>query len=181
MDKTSKFISLILRHKPDVIGISLDKYGWANVGDVIAGISQKGYKIDMGLLEKIVCTDSKQRYSFNENKTMIRANQGHSIKVNLELEEVKPPEVLYHGTADRFLDSIFTKGLIKGNRQYVHLSSDEKTSYTVGKRHGKSVILEIMSGDMYRRGYKFYISDNGVWLTDEVPVEFIRGNRDVKM
>jgi putative RNA 2'-phosphotransferase len=172
LTKTSKYISLILRHKPETIGITLDAHGWANVKDLIEGVN-KTHKLDMELLEEIVATDDKQRYSFNEDKTMIRANQGHSVNVDVELEEAIPPEYLYHGTATKYMDSIWKTGLVSKSRLYVHLSSDTETATKVGERHGKSIVFRIRSKCMYLQGYKFYKSQNGVWLTKEVPVEFI--------
>lgn len=172
LTKVSKYISLILRHKPETIGISLDKHGWANVNDLIKGIN-KTYKLNMEMLEEIVETDDKQRYSFNEDKTKIRANQGHSINVDVELEEAVPPQYLYHGTATKYMDSIWKDGLIPKSRLYVHLSADENTAIDVGKRHGKPMVFCVRSKCMYDQGFKFYKSTNGVWLTKRVPVEFL--------
>ena len=170
----SKFISLILRHKPDVIGINLDEHGWANVEDLINGINKSGKEIDMDILEDIVRTDNKQRYSFNEDKRFIRANQGHSIKVDVELKEVQPPDFLYHGTASRFMESIMDEGLKSMSRLYVHLSSDYNTAINVGKRHGDPVVLKIDAKRMYEDGNKFYVSENGVWLTEYVGKKYMR-------
>ena len=172
LKETSKFISLILRHKPETIGITLDEHGWANVDELIAGIA-KTHPIDMAILEQIVAEDEKQRYSFNEDKTLIRANQGHSISVDVELEEKQPPEILYHGTGEKYVSSINEQGLIPKSRLYVHLSKDEETAVKVGQRHGKPVIYKVKSGDMYRDGYKFFCSVNGVWLTKNVPVKYL--------
>ena len=172
LKETSKFISLILRHKPDVIGITLDEHGWANVDELIAGVSRT-HPIDMAILEQIVAEDEKQRYSFNEDKPLIRANQGHSIPVDVELEEKEPPEILFHGTGEKYTASIDKEGLIPKTRLYVHLSSDEATAAKVGQRHGKPVIYKVKSGNMYRDGYKFYLSVNGVWLTKSVPVQYL--------
>ena len=130
LTKTSRFISLILRHKPETIDIALDEHGWANVSELIDGISKTQY-IDMAMLEKIVATDNKQRYSFNEDKTLIRANQGHSIPVDVELPETKPPVILYHGTGEKYVKSIDEQGLIPKSRLYVHLSGDETTAKKV--------------------------------------------------
>ena len=170
--ETSKYISLILRHKPEVIGITLDEHGWANVDELIEGVSRT-HKLDMAILEQIVAEDEKQRYSFNEDKTLIRANQGHSIPVDVELEEQQPPEILYHGTGEKYVASIDAQGLVPKSRLYVHLSRDEETANKVGSRHGKPVIYKVNSGDMYRDGYKFFCSVNGVWLTNEVPVKYL--------
>lgn len=172
-DKLSVFISLVLRHKPDAAGISLDEHGWANVNELLDGINDTGRKIDMDILEEIVRTDSKQRYSFNEDKTLIRANQGHSIPVDVELDEQKPPQILYHGTAERFLDAIMAEGLKPMSRLYVHLSKEEETAIKVGKRHGKPVVLRINSEEMYHDGIRFYLSQNGVWLTKYVDKKYI--------
>lgn len=144
---TSKFISLILRHKPETIGITLDEHGWANVDELIKGIS-KTHPLDMAMLEQIVAEDEKQRYSFNEDKTLIRANQGHSIPVDVELEEKQPPEFLYHGTGEKYVSSINEQGLIPKSRLYVHLSSDEATALKVGQRHGKPFIYKVKSAEM---------------------------------
>lgn len=172
LTKTSKFISFILRHHPDVIGITLDEHGWANVDELIAGIAKEQY-FDMEILEEIVRTDNKQRYSFNEDKTLIRANQGHSIPVDVELPDKKPPQVLYHGTGEKYVKSIDLQGLIPKSRLYVHLSPDLETARNVGIRHGKPVIYEVKAGEMKQQGYTFYQSVNGVWLTKAVPVEFL--------
>ncbi len=173
LTKISRFISLILRHKPEVINIQLDEHGWANVKDLIEGVSES-YDFNMSMLEEIVRTDEKQRYSFNEDKTLIRANQGHSIPVDVELEEAIPPEFLWHGTAKKYVDSINATGLIPKSRLYVHLSKDIETAITVGKRHGEVVIYQIASKKMYESGYKFYLSKNGVWLTERVPDIYLK-------
>lgn len=166
--RRSKFISLILRHKPEVIGISLDKHGWADVNKLLEGV-----KISFEDLEHIVNIDSKQRYSFNEDKTKIRANQGHSIAVDVELEEKVPNSTLYHGTHEDIVNLILTEGIKKGSRQYVHLSSNIDTAKKVGARRGKPVVLVIDANLMYEDGYKFFLSKNGVWLTDYVPNKYI--------
>lgn len=172
-DKLSVFISLVLRHNPGAAGITLDEHGWADVQKLLEGVSATGRKIDMAVLEEIVKYDSKQRYSFNEDKTLIRANQGHSVPVDVELKEQEPPEFLYHGTADRFLKSIHAEGLKPMSRLYVHLSKDVETALKIGKRHGTPVVLKVRSGAMYREGYKFYLSENGVWLTKMVSNQYL--------
>ena len=177
-DKLSVFISLVLRHKPDAAHITLDEHGWANVEELLDGINNTGRKIDMEILEEIVATDNKQRYSFNQDKTMIRANQGHSIPVDVELKEQEPPEFLYHGTATGFLDGIINEGLKPMSRLYVHLSKDTETALKVGKRHGDPIILKIYSRDMYKDGCKFYLSENGVWLTKKVDVKYFEAIKD---
>lgn len=173
-DKLSVFISLVLRHKPDAAGIELDEHGWANVEELIEGTKSTGRKIDMDILEEIVATDEKGRYSFSEDKSLIRANQGHSIPVDVELREQEPPEFLYHGTAKRFLEDIQTEGLKSMSRLYVHLSKDKETAMKVGKRHGEPVVLQIHSGEMFRNGSKFYLSENGVWLTKFIPTRYLK-------
>lgn len=172
LTKTSKYISLILRHKPETIGITLDKHGWANVKDLIKGVN-KTHKLDMEMLEEIVATDDKQRYSFNEDKTLIRANQGHSIDVDVELEEVQPPEYLWHGTGTKYVESIRKTGLVPKSRLYVHMSESYMTAMDTGARHGKPMVFCVKAEDMYKDGYKFYKSANGVWLTKFVPVEYL--------
>ena len=164
---------LILRHKPEVIGITIDEHGWANVEELIQGIAKNNPGFNKEFLEEIVRTDNKQRYSFNDDKTLIRANQGHSIPVDVELEEKEPPKILYHGTGEKYIASIDQNGLIPKSRLYVHLSKDVETAKAVGKRHGKEVVYSINSEQMYKDGYKFYLSKNGVWLTKRVPVKYL--------
>lgn len=164
----SRFMSLILRHKPETIGISIDEHGWANVDELIEGIA-KTREFNMDILEEVVKTDNKQRYSFNEDKTLIRANQGHSIPVDVELDEVEPPAELWHGTGEKYVESIDKMGLIPKSRLYVHLSKDSDTAINVGRRHGKPVLYTVKTGDMFKDGYKFFLSKNGVWLTKGVP------------
>lgn len=173
LKEISKYISLILRHKPETIGIHLDEHGWANVGELLEGIG-KTHTISMEILEEIVRTDEKQRYSFNEDKTLIRANQGHSVPVDVELEEVAPPEVLYHGTGEKFRASIEQEGLKPKSRLYVHMSADTETARKVGMRHGKPVIFRIQARKMQEDGYIFYKSVNGVWLTNAVPAAYLQ-------
>lgn len=179
LDDLSKFISRLLRHRPGDAGIELDEHGWANVEELLAGMNATGRKIDRETLEEIVRTDKKQRYSFNEDGTLIRANQGHSIPVDVELAQQEPPEYLYHGTADRFLESIREKGLLPMSRLYVHLSGDVETAHVVGKRHGRPVVLKVRSGDMHRDGVLFYRSQNGVWLTKKVDVKYFEQLEEV--
>lgn len=169
---TSKFLSLILRHKPETIEIKLDEHGWADVSELISGIS-KTRPFDMKMLEEIMRTDSKQRYSFNKDKTLIRANQGHSISVDVELEKKTPPEFLYHGTGEKFVSSIDKEGLLSKSRLYVHLSKDTETAVKVGSRHGKPVVYRVAAGKMADEGSEFFLSVNGVWLTKAVPAEYL--------
>ena len=172
-DSTGKFLALILRHKPETIGITLDEHGWANVDELIAGIAATR-PFTMEMLEEIVRTDTKQRYSFNEDKTLIRANQGHSIPVDVELKKENPPEILWHGTGKKYVESIERQGLLPESRLYVHLSSDYQTARTVGSRHGSPVVYQIQAGVMAADGYDFYLSVNGVWLTKAVPIQYMQ-------
>ncbi|MBQ9745519.1 MAG: RNA 2'-phosphotransferase [Clostridia bacterium] len=172
---TSRFISFILRHKPEAIGISLDEHGWANVDELIAGIARTR-TFTMEMLEDIVRTDNKMRYSFNEDKTLIRANQGHSVPVDVELCECAPPAVLYHGTGEKYVASIEITGLMPKSRLYVHLSREAETALNVGARHGKPVIFTVDAAKMAAEGYKFYLSANGVWLTKHVPALYLTKN-----
>lgn len=171
--KLSRFLSLVLRHNPGAAGIELDSHGWAEVDALIQGVRRTGRTISMHILERIVQENNKQRYSFNEGHTKIRANQGHSIDVVLELAEAEPPSTLYHGTAMRSLDSILSKGILKQQRQYVHLSSNIETAWQVGSRHGKPVVLVLDTGAMKRDGYPFWLSENKVWLCQAVPPQYI--------
>ena len=170
--RIGKYICLILRHKPEIIGIELDKNGWANVDELINGLKKKYPDFNREKLEYIVNTDNKQRYSLSDDKSKIRARQGHSIDVDVELKELTPPEFLYHGTAERFLESIMKEGLVPKSRLYVHLSKDVETAEIVGKRHGKPAVLKIETGKMAVDGFKFYLSENGVWLTKVVPPKY---------
>ncbi len=170
--ETSKFIALILRHKPEAIGITLDEHGWADVEELIAGVSRK-HPLDRELLEEIVRTDEKQRFAFNEDHTRIRANQGHSISVDVELKKTDPPAVLYHGTGEKYVASIRKQGLVPKSRLYVHLSGDKETAVNVGKRHGKPVVFIIDARKMREDGYEFFLSANGVWLTEKVPAQYL--------
>ncbi|HBH0413487.1 TPA: RNA 2'-phosphotransferase [Clostridioides difficile] len=172
-DRLSVFISLILRHKPETIGIKLDDYGYVDVNELIEKINNTGRNINIEILEQIVKEDNKQRYSFNEDRSKIRANQGHSINVNVELRELEPPRFLYHGTATRFLDNIKKEGIVSKSRLYVHLSNDIDTAVKVGKRHGVPVVLKINTGKMYENGYKFYLSENNIWLCKYIPFEYV--------
>ena len=171
-NSTSKFISLILRHRPEVIGITLDEHGWASVDELLAGISRTR-PLDMAGLEEIVRTDEKQRYSFNADRTKIRANQGHSVPVDVELQPVTPPALLYHGTGEKFIPSIEARGLIPKTRLYVHLSGDYDTARKVGARHGSPRVYQIDAARMTADGYVFYRSVNGVWLTKQVPPQYL--------
>ena len=171
--ETSKFLALILRHKPESIGITLDEHGWANVETLVARIAQIKQGFTKEILDEIVRTDNKERYSYNGDETKIRANQGHSIQVDVELEKKDPPEILWHGTGEKSVESIDEQGLIPKSRLYVHLASDEEPATKVGSRHGKPVIYKVYSGQMVEAGYEFFLSVNGVWLTKKVPVKYL--------
>ncbi len=170
MKSLSKFLSLILRHQSQKVGIELDEHGWADVEELCRRV--RG--LDRATLEQIVAQDEKQRYSFSADGKLIRANQGHSIPVDVEPAELEPPEILYHGTGEKFAASIRAQGLIRKSRLYVHLSGDTETARKVGQRHGKPLIFLVESGKMFADGFKFYRSVNGVWLTEHVPAKYLK-------
>lgn len=172
--KLSKHISRILRHEPEIIGLKLDENGWLNVDELLAGINNEGRYIDKKILDEIVATNNKKRFRYNDDQTKIRANQGHSVQVDVELVKRIPPDVLYHGTAGRFLESIKQTGIKKMKRLYVHLSKDIKTAIDVGKRHGKPIVLVIDTKAMRNDGYQFYYSDNKVWLCDDIDYKYVK-------
>jgi putative RNA 2'-phosphotransferase len=176
MDKLielSRFLSYVLRHKPDALDLDMSTDGWVAVEELIGKMNKDGKDITFNILKMIVQQDDKKRYSFNEDESRIRANQGHSIKIDLDLMPITPPKYLYHGTAARNIDSIKEHGLLKRERHHVHLSANKDTAKRVGARYGKPIILTILAGDMDNAGHTFYRSDNHVWLIDTVPVEFI--------
>ena len=173
----SKLLSYILRHKPGEYGIVLDKNGYINVDELINKLHAHNENIRFEILQHIVDSNNKKRFAFNEDLTKIRASQGHSVDVELGYIEQQPPAILYHGTVEKFLASIMKDGLQKMQRHHVHLSTDKATAIKVAERRGKAIILEIKAGEMFAAGYKFYLSDNGIWLTDHVPVEFISNNQ----
>ena len=170
---TSKFLSFVLRHQPQAIGLSLDSAGWADVADLIRLANACGRPLDRELLFLIVETNDKQRFALDETRTRIRANQGHSIQVDLGLLPQAPPPVLFHGTASRFIDSIRSRGLVPGSRTHVHLSQDSATARAVGSRHGQPVVLSVDAGAMHAAGSEFRLAHNGVWLVLHVPVAFL--------
>ena len=171
--KISRFLSLILRHDPDKIGVKLDKEGWIAVDVLLKQMKFHDKEISLETLKEIVATNDKKRFAFSEDNKFIRANQGHSISIDLKYKVVKPPVFLYHGTVAKFIDSIKEKGLLKMNRHHVHLSESIVTANKVGERRGKPILLSIKSNEMYKKGYKFYKSDNNVWLTEVVPSKYI--------
>jgi putative RNA 2'-phosphotransferase len=170
---TSKLLSYVLRHRPDSIGLALDAHGWAEVDELLACLAQHGKPVDRALLERTVAQNDKQRFAFNEDRTRIRASQGHSIAVDLQLREAEPPAMLYHGTASRFLKAILAGGLKAGARHHVHLSADLHTAMRVGARHGFPAVLLVDAARMRADGIPFYLSDNGVWLTGEVKPKYL--------
>jgi putative RNA 2'-phosphotransferase len=171
---TSKFLSLVLRHRPEAIGITLDAEGWVEVAALLAACRSHGREITPALLEEVVFKNDKKRFAFSADKQRIRANQGHSVQVDLSLPPREPPEHLYHGTVGKFLDSIRRDGLLRGARHHVHLSPDRETARRVGSRRGRPVILVVEAGRMHRDGHAFYLSENGVWLTDAVPAAYLQ-------
>jgi putative RNA 2'-phosphotransferase len=173
MVKISKFLSLVLRHQPEKIELKLDPAGWVSVEELLEACQSHGFPLTENELEAVVAGSDKQRFSFSDNRLLIRANQGHSVNVDLGYQPIAPPEELYHGTVNRFLMSILDNGLSKGKRHHVHLSADLGTAQKVGARRGVPVILRVMSGRMHRDGYLFFRSENGVWLTDKVPPEYL--------
>ncbi len=170
--RTGKFISLILRHNPQTISIELDGSGWASVDELLKGLKRNGHSLSFTQLEALVNNNDKQRYTFNDDKSRIRANQGHSLELDLQLEAQKPPKSLYHGTASRYLPYINEQGLLRRDRHHVHLSLDKETAHNVGSRHGKPVILTIDASAMHKDGYVFYCSKNGVWLVEHIPPRY---------
>jgi putative RNA 2'-phosphotransferase len=172
--KISKFLSLVLRHTPEKIAITPDRAGWVAVAELLKACNAAGFPITREELEEVVGTSDKQRFALSDDRLRIRASQGHSIAVELGYQALRPPEVLYHGTARRFLASIKEQGLCKGNRHQVHLSSDEDTAIKVGSRHGKPVVLLIESGRMHKDGFVFFKSENNVWLTEHIPPAYIK-------
>lgn len=171
--RTSKFLSLVLRHDPQAAGVALDAAGWVSVEDLLEGCARARRPLSREQLSHIVATNSKKRFEFSPGGRYIRASQGHSVEVDLAYEAQIPPAQLYHGTATRFLDSIREKGLLKMNRHHVHLSAETKVTMEVGARHGQPVLLTINAEAMHRKGHVFYQSTNGVWLVEHVPVEFL--------
>jgi putative RNA 2'-phosphotransferase len=169
----SKFLSLVLRHRPEVIGITLDSNGWVSVDELLRALAGQGRLLARAELETIVETSDKRRFALSADGTMIRANQGHSVAVDLALSPELPPDVLFHGTVEHFLPSIRAGGLVKGQRQHVHLSASREVAVSVGQRRGKPYVLAVDAGGMAASGFVFYRSENGVWLTEHVPARFL--------
>ncbi|MCB9261646.1 MAG: RNA 2'-phosphotransferase [Flavobacteriales bacterium] len=169
----SKFLSMVLRHQPETIGIQLDQNGWANVAELIEKSNKSGIQFDRDILNHIVATNSKKRFAFNETLEKIRASQGHSVGIELGYINQKPPEILYHGTGEKSVPSILNMGLEKRNRQHVHLSVSLETAIQVGQRHGKPFVFKVLAEQMFYDNFQFFISENGVWLTDHVPTKYL--------
>lgn len=172
--RISKFMSLVLRHKPETIGLLLDENGWTSTTELIEKLNRHGAAITPEILQHVVATNSKKRFAFNEDGSKIRANQGHSIEVELNLQQQLPPFILYHGTGEKSVASILENGLEKRSRHHVHLSADIATAKAVGQRHGKSAIFEVAALQMQEDGHVFYLSENGVWLTDVVSAKYLK-------
>ena len=170
----SKFLSLVLRHKPEAIGIELDPSGWTDVETLIQKANANGMGLNREILTEIVETNSKKRFAFNESLDKIRASQGHSLYVQLGYQSQEPPEVLYHGTGEESVKTILETGIQKRNRQHVHLSKDVETAIQVGSRHGKPIVFAVLAGEMHKAQYSFFLSENGVWLTEEVPAKYLK-------
>jgi putative RNA 2'-phosphotransferase len=173
MKDVSKLLSLVLRHQPDALGIVLDPEGWTDVATLLQKMRIRGMAVDLALLKHVVATNDKQRFAFNADYSRIRANQGHSVAVDLGLVAVEPPVYLYHGTSETSIAAILREGLRKQSRQHVHLSADVATATKVGGRHGRPVVLRVKSGQMHQQGVPFYRSENNVWLTDFVAPEYL--------
>ena len=169
----SKFLSLVLRHEPAQIGITLDAAGWVAVRELLEAMAAHRFPVSRDELEEVVRTSEKKRFAFSDDGLRIRASQGHSVEVELGYEPATPPNLLYHGTVDRFLDSIRRSGLLKGQRHHVHLSADRETAEKVGRRRGRPVVLVVRAGEMHHENLAFFRSDNGVWLTEQVPVRYL--------
>jgi putative RNA 2'-phosphotransferase len=171
--RLSKLLSLVLRHEPQRLGLVLDPAGWVGVEALLAACGREGIPLTREKLAALVAASDKQRFAFDETRTRLRANQGHSVSVELGYEAKAPPEILYHGTVEKFLASIREHGLRKGERHHVHLSADRETATRVGARRGRPVILTVRSGDLHRAGHAFFLSANGVWLVDAVPPAYL--------
>jgi putative RNA 2'-phosphotransferase len=171
---TSKFLSFVLRHEPQSIGIMLDPQGWTDIDTLIRKVNEANVPLTLEALKIIVETSPKKRFAFNEALNMIRANQGHSVEVELGYKATKPPSILYHGTGEKSIAQIRQEGLKKGQRHHVHLSADKDTALKVGRRHGKPFIFEVLADQMFADNFEFFVSENGVWLTDSVPSNYLK-------
>jgi putative RNA 2'-phosphotransferase len=174
LTRISKTLSYHLRHRPDALGLTLGPGGWVEVDTLLAALARHGKPVTRAELDEVVARNPKQRFAFDETGTRIRASQGHSVAVDLELAPVEPPAVLYHGTGERAVESILRVGLRKQQRHHVHLSADVATAQAVGARHGRPVVLQVDAAAMRAAGHIFYRSANGVWLVDAVPPVFLQ-------
>jgi putative RNA 2'-phosphotransferase len=172
--RISKFLSLVLRHQPETIGLVLDENGWADTAELIEKLNQHGAAVTQEIMQHVVATNNKKRFAFNDDESRIRANQGHSVEVELNLPQQVPPAILYHGTGEKSVASILENGLVKRERHHVHLSGDITTAKAVGQRHGKPAIFEVAALQMQQDGNTFYLSENGVWLVDTVPAKYLK-------
>ncbi len=173
LKRMGKYVSMLLRHHPEEAGVILDEHGWTDVADLIEKVRPR-YPLTEELLHQMAFAPDKQRYEFSEDNKRIRAVHGHSVNVDLGYDETEPPAILYHGTAEKYRASIEEQGLIKKERQFVHLSENTKQAKEVGSRHGKLVLYEVDAGRMYKDGHVFYRSSSGVWLTDHVLFEYLK-------
>jgi len=173
LKQISKSLSYVLRHRPDSVGIELETGGWIAVEALLSAFAQAGSPLTVESLREVVATSDKQRFELSDDGSRIRARQGHSVPIELGYEPATPPVVLYHGTAERNLNSILEKGLIKGRRHHVHLSTNRQTMIQVAMRHGKPVLLAVQAGQMHADGHAFFVTRNNVWLTEHVPPKYI--------
>lgn len=172
--RISKFLSLVLRHQPEKVGLILEQGGWVNVAELLDACGKNGFAFTLDELKTVVENNDKKRFSFDESGTKIRASQGHSVEIEIEFEQKEPPDVLYHGTSEKNVTAILKEGLSKMSRHHVHLSVDVETAKKVGMRYGKPVIFEVDTNAMRGNGFEFYVSANGVWLVDNVPPQFLQ-------
>ncbi len=171
--RLSKMLSYVLRHHPELIGIYLDENGWTEVSFLIIKLNENGFQTDTHQLEEVVSNNAKQRFAFNEGHSKIRANQGHSVEVSLNFTALTPPTILYHGTAEKYKQSILDQGILKQQRHHVHLSADINTAKEVGRRHGKPIVFIVQAEKMFLAKHEFFLSENDVWLTEFVPLEYL--------
>ena len=180
LKKMSTFLSLVLRHKPETVGLTLDEGGWLEVEALLTALNNQGKPLSLQELKRLVETNDKKRFEFSPDGARIRASQGHAVTVDLSLESIPPPEILYHGTVEKFLGSILKKGLQPRGRHHVHLSANRKTARSVGSRRGDPIILRVQAQEMAEAGFDFFRSVNGVWLTEHVPPNYLAVEREAK-
>jgi putative RNA 2'-phosphotransferase len=170
--KVSKYLAKHLRHTPEALRLTLEPGGWVRVDDLLAACANRHFYISRAELNEVVAKNDKQRFAFDESGERIRANQGHSVEVDLQLEQIAPPDVLYHGTSRAVVGALYRDGIRKMSRHHVHLSAEVETAMKVGGRHGVPVVIRIDARRMHADGHVFYRSDNGVWLVESVPPEY---------